>query len=105
MSIYAFIFGYNFIDGLFDSYKLGYWFTITLFNFYIAFFLLNYIINKLGVKNNLIDITWIIIALLLHFITTTKAMQVLGVDGLLTGLLSINMFKYFHFFFYHIRVF
>lgn len=98
LSIYAFIFGYNFIDGLFDSYKLGYWFTITLFNFYIAFFILNYIINKLGVKNNLIDITWIIIALLLHFITTTKAMQVLGVDGLLTGLLSINMFKYFIFF-------
>ena len=98
MSIYAFIFGYNFIDGLFDSYKLGYWFTITLFNFYIAFFLLNYIINKLGIKNNLIDITWITIALLLHFITTTKSMQALGINGLLSGLLSINMFKYFIFF-------
>lgn len=98
MSIYAFIFGYNFIDGLFDSYKLGYWFTITLFNFYIAFFLLNYIINKLGIKNNLIDNTWITIALLLHFITTTKSMQALGINGLLSGLLSINMFKYFIFF-------
>lgn len=98
MLIYASIFNYNFIDGLFDYYKLGYWFTFTLFSFFIAYFIFNYFLLKIKIKEPYKDILWIVLALFIHFATTDKFMQIIGLYGSISKLFGIILFKYFIFF-------
>lgn len=98
MIIYAYIFNYNVITGLFDCYKLGYWFTFTLFSFFITYFIINYFISRLKFKELYKNILWISIAIILHFVTTNKCMQIMGLSGCISDLLGIILLKYFIFF-------
>lgn len=98
MFIYALLFNYNFIIGLFDVFKLGYWFTITLFNFFVGFYIIRKIFSFCRFSDSMKDYLWIIIALLLHFATTDKCMQFLGLYGKISNLFGIIQFKYFLFF-------
>ena len=98
MFIYAYIFNYDFIAKLFDCYKLGYWFTFTLFSFFIAYFIFNYFISKFRFSDNIKDIIALLTAILLHFATTNMCMEFLGLYGNISQILGIIMFKYYIFF-------
>lgn len=98
MFLYAFLFNYNFYDGLFDVYKLGYWFTIALFMFFIVFIAIDYILSLSHLSVRFKDYIWLIVALIFHFATTDKCMHLLGLYGKTSLFLGIIQFKYFLFF-------
>ncbi len=50
MITYGYVFGKDFIDMLFQSYKGGFWFTFTLFQFVLIYEFVQYIISKIFSK-------------------------------------------------------
>ena len=86
MLIYAFIFNYNFFEGLFDYYKLGYWFT------------LNTIIPQFKSTDYIKDYILIASAIIIHFATTNKCLHLIGLNENINHILGITLFKYYIFF-------
>lgn len=46
LALYAFFFDYSISDSLVDSYKFGYWFTLTLFEYFLCYILYRYVCYK-----------------------------------------------------------
>jgi len=89
------VFGISFIQALFDSNKTGYWFTYTLFLYFIFYSILRFFIRGNELKG---DIVIIVIALLFYCIEYGAIYDAIPFSEEVKGLLSMSKWYYFLFF-------
>lgn len=65
LSIFILLFNFNLSQVIFDSSKMGYWFTITLFEYFCLYIISNIIIKIFKIKNWKEDITLILFAIII----------------------------------------
>ena len=91
--LYIYVSSISLRDGVFEYHKVGYWFTFTLFGFYILFSFVLTLSHYLKVKPVFTDILLIVIGLLLFYI----AVVVSSFESLrnFSGLFGIYHWNYF----------
>lgn len=86
------------VDPLFTGVKSGFWFTLVLFAFFVFYYTLSFIAQKIGVKSNWASVILIALAILLYVF---KSNIKLLVGDMVYNLLSLSNFcTYFQFFVY-----
>lgn len=95
---YSYIWDKSFLDNLFSSAKAGYWFTITLFEFFIIYLCYRIICNLLKKVNGL-DSALILLGIFLYCASLPTCLKILNIDGnKVVELFGIQNLKYFIFF-------
>jgi len=91
--LYIYVSSISLRDGVFEYHKVGYWFTFTLFGFYILFSIVLYLSNLFKVKSVFTDILLIVIGLILFYF----AIVVSSFESLrdISGLLGVYHWNYF----------
>ena len=85
--------GVSFVESLFDPVKSGYWFTYTLFVYFVIYSLL-----RLSFRSRLEDIVIVVAALLFYVITWTPIYSNIPLSDAYKGLLGIQQWIYLCFF-------
>ena len=81
-----------------DSYKLGYWFTFALFEYFL-FYILLFCIDKLLHKKLLTSsIGLLLTGMTIRLLCSYSFLHLIGIEDYIVNLLSINQMKYFIFF-------
>lgn len=91
---YCIVQGLNIADGLTSESKCGYWFTYTLFEFFILYIGLQYIFRLFHIHNKVQDAAYILIGLALYVLMHHK---VIGHSTIVTTL-GMVQWRYFIFF-------
>lgn len=96
MTIYAWIYDYNYVSAWIDDYKQGYWFTFTLFEFIVLYAMLKLISRKMKLSLNTEHFMFIIVAIILLF-ASVLCMRIENQYFIipLFGLLHLKSFVYF----------
>ena len=99
MVLFAYLMNENLVKGITqDSYKLGYWFTIALFEYFLLYLFLFYI-DKLSHKKVLTsNIGLLLTGIIVRLLCSYSFLNLIGVENFLINILSINQMKYFIFF-------
>lgn len=97
LAIYIFIFDFSIYDSVVDPFKIGYWFTLALFEYFVLYILFRYVCHKLG-KEDGSDICLLIYAFLVLGVTPTGLMLIHCYDPLICNVLGVSQMKYFLFF-------
>lgn len=96
LALFTYIFNMSFVNSIFDGAKEGYWFTITLFEFFVIYVLLRILCRKLKYKNGL---DWFILtaAVIIYFVRRWYLTSGLYEEPafLLIGMENINYFLFF----------
>ena len=95
MLLYIFLFDYPFTLVVADKMKVGYWFTITLFEFFVFYAVTLLFLQRLKISDKWSDFVLIIVSL---FICGFSVIQFLGVKSDLFGLLSVGQWNFYFFF-------
>lgn len=95
--VYVFLFNFSFYDSLINDYKIGYWFTLALFEYFCVYTLIRYICHKLKRETG-IDVLLLICALFLCGITPTSLQHLHCYNPVPCGILGVSQMKYFIFF-------
>lgn len=98
MLLFVYMFDRSLVTSIYHPAKAGYWFTITLFEYFVIYVILRLICNKLGKRNG---IDWLIlcIAIVISFAATVRCLTIIGIADLkVIGLLGIEQLVYFVFF-------
>ncbi len=85
---------YNLIDGFLSESKMGYWFTLTLFEFFVIYIVLQLIFKWLHIKDILQDCIYIIVGLALYVLMHHK---VIG-ESMAVRLLGCVTWRHFIYF-------
>lgn len=91
LGLFSYIFDLSFVESLTDLSKRGYWFTITLFDFFVLYLIFNKLIEKH--KGS-----WVYDALLFTIGFAINAITSRGSNTLVSNCLGIFFLKYFIFF-------
>ena len=80
---YMYLFNLNFKDSIYHPFKMGYWFTYTLFEFYVLYSVARYLLYKLKVKSIVEDVclvTWglLVTALAIYVLKHKPVYDLLG---------------------------
>ena len=103
--LFCYIFNKSLLQGVFSGAKYGYWFTITLFFFYIIYLFSKQIIKILKLHNKVVeDIILIITALIIRFICSSSISAKLGIANDIYQLFGLNNLSYYIFFIFGIIV-
>ena len=87
-----------FINAITDEFKAGYWFTFTLFFFFILYIVLKASIDKTKIKENTALTIILFIGFITHFIWVKGYLAKLEIPYSLLSALSMNQITYFIFF-------
>ena len=105
LALFDYIFNLNFISGLISIGKYGYWFTISLFEYYLAYIIIDKLLYRL--KNNFFyDIILLLIGTFVFFITfkPNDIYQLLNINPVIFDSLGFPQLKYFIFFLFGIII-
>lgn len=93
------VFQNNFVDSLFSFAKNGYWFTLTLFEYFVLFTLIEFLIYKFKLKNveTPILVLYALIIVVLPFLSYIRPTLNLN-ENQLYNFLGIRQFYYFIYF-------
>ena len=91
--LFAYTKGLSIVDNLFESSKLGYWFTYALFFYYVF-----YISIKFCIRNKYADIILLLIGSFLYVIIHPTIYTAIPLSDEMKGLLSISEWNFFIFF-------
>lgn len=99
MVLFAYLMGKDLLEGFTqDSYKLGYWFTLSLFDYFL-FYLLLFCIDKFFHKRLLTSNTGLLLTgMTIRLLCSYSFLHLIGIEDYIVNLLSINQMKYFIFF-------
>lgn len=103
--LYAYLFNHSLWSALVDNAKLGYWFTIALFEYFVIYTVSHYLFH-IGKVGSVMQNVWLIIsAFAIFFLSTpTVCLSLLQMDKTIYGLLGIAMLKYYLFFIFGVMV-
>ncbi|MBQ0089429.1 MAG: acyltransferase [Prevotellaceae bacterium] len=91
---YVFVQNINFIDGLIAESKVGYWFTLTLFEFFVIYLLFQQVFRLLHVKDKWQDIILLGIGLIFYGVMRHK---IIGHSTIVSALGCIHWNKFIFF--------
>ncbi len=90
--IYIHLFNLDLVTGLYDKYKYGYWFCITLFFFFLFYIVTTSIANKFNRRNFVFILSAILVSILF-------CMSFCGIiNEKVSGIMGINTYNYYIFF-------
>lgn len=95
MLIHCYWGGLGFVDALCDPFKIGYWFTFVLFEFFVLYVLIHRLMDFLPINGHVKDCMWISIGLVIY------ALSALGnryLPEMAAGLFSVGKLLYFLYF-------
>lgn len=96
--VYTYIMDGSFLEALFHPAKWGYWFTISLFEYFVIYILYRMLCNLIH-KRDGADVLLLVMALLLHFLSTYTGLRFLHMlDTPVCDLLGLTQLGYFLFF-------
>lgn len=99
MVLFAYLMEEDLVKGITqDSYKLGYWFTMALFEYFLLYLFLFYIDKLFHRKVLTNDIGLLSTGIIVRLLCSYSILNLIGVENLLINILSINQMKYFIFF-------
>lgn len=93
--LYVFLFNYPLTIAAYDKMKVGYWFTITLFEYFVFSAGTSFILEHLSISKRQKDFLFLFLCVL---ISALSGLQMLGINSGLIGLLSIGQWCYYVFF-------
>lgn len=96
--IYDLLFNYNIVKSFQSVTQYGYWFTITLFEYFVVYSVLSFFVKKINSKQVEIAI-WILACTASLFAAEACAILENIVPPFCLGLFGINTMRYFSFFF------
>ena len=96
--IYIYITDKSFVETICHSFKGGFWFTYTLFEYYLMYILCQMFVSKTRLYKKFYTLTLIIIGITIFFLTGSQIINTLNINPTLNGLLGITQWKYFFFF-------
>lgn len=95
---YAYIFDLDLLYGILSPFKLGYWFTFTLFEFYFIYILLEILLNNLkaalSLKRNIVHLS---IAMAFMILSHTRVLNILPMSEFV-GFLGISQWYLYLYF-------
>jgi surface polysaccharide O-acyltransferase-like enzyme len=90
------ILGWSFLDAIMSSSKAGYWFTYTLFEYFIFYAILRFLTRKSS--NHLQDIVLIIVALMFYMFKSGMFCEMIPLSNDFKSFLGVGKWYYFCFF-------
>lgn len=103
--LYVNLFNQQLWPVLVNGLKSGYWFTITLFEYFVIYTALNYLFYVAKLSSRMQSIILIISSVAIYnFSTPTVSLSLLHMNEVLHGLLGITMLQYYFFFTFGILV-
>ena len=103
--LFSLIFNKSIIEGIFNGAKYGYWFTITLFFFYIIYISTKQITKLIKCNNSIIeDCILITTALIIRLICASSISEKIGIPNSTYQLLGLNNLSYYIFFIFGIII-
>ena len=97
--VYVFFKDKSLVESITNKFKSGYWFTFTLFTYYVIYAVIQYLFLKFKVhKPAHILPTYIVIGLFLYFNGATQILFKLGASETVTGALGTANMQFFIFF-------
>lgn len=97
--IYTYVKERSLYDSLFSTFKAGYWFPFTLFQFFFMYMTLKFVMNiKRMIPYNLQDIILFIIGVILYFSTLRLILEKCHVSTQYIELFGVEQTKYFIYF-------
>lgn len=93
-----------FVDALFDSSKDGYWFTFTLFDYYIMYIIAQWFVRIMKVPSFWEDIILASVGLFIFCASAYSIYDHLNIDKQVIGLFGLPTMQYFIFFVFGNRV-
>lgn len=98
LALFTYITGTSLWKWLFDPAKYGYWFTVTLFEYFLIYAIFRLICNKFR-KHDGADLILMAIGLFLYFASSRTFLKMVHLyDNPVQGLLGVENMKYFIFF-------
>ncbi len=97
LGAFTLMWGTSFQYALFDPSKCGYWFTLTLFEYFVLYATFRFICNLLGKKNGN-DLLLILFAFAVYGISRPAITELLHMPENVGGLIGLNNLKYFVYF-------
>ena len=97
--LYVYVFNMSFIGYLLSPMKYGFWFTISLFEYFVIYILISKILEKIKSRQSY-DITLLILGLItfLSTIFSNKTLNLIGFNHSIPNALGFNNFQYFIYF-------
>lgn len=86
------------LDCLMDSYKAGYWFTFTLFEYYILYILIHVLTDTCKLRGYVKDVLFIFIGLGFYAITVPTMVEKWPLSENMRGFIGVVQLGYFFFF-------
>lgn len=104
LSVAAYIFHWNILASFCSYSKMGYWFTYTLFFYFVIYAVTQWFIGCWGGKKYTDDIILMAIGLFLYAVGRNEILEKIGVPSKISGILSLGEFFYFIFFIIGTRI-
>lgn len=103
--LYVILFDRQLWFALIDNAKLGYWFTIALFEYFVIYTMFNYLFYVTKLSDRLRNILLIVLSIVIYVLSTpTVCLSLFHMDSTVYGLLGISMLKYFLFFIFGVLI-
>lgn len=97
--IYVYIRDLDFTESITNLHKAGYWFTFTLFTYYIIYALIQYIFHKYKIKKlGYISLLYFVIGIFLYYNGVTYVLKGFNIPQAVIGFLGTENMLYFIFF-------
>lgn len=99
MLVYIYVFNYDILSSFFDNAKKGYWFTFSLFEFFLIYAISCFLMQRLKLKNRIKNIFLIGSSLLILILSMpTVSLNYLKLDRDVFYLFSLSEMKYYVYF-------
>lgn len=97
LALYCYCYNCNFIDSIMGENKGGYWFTFTLFEYYVMYILLSVITRPLRLSR-CDDVLFLVVGLLVYIVSFRTVIHMLPIPEKVSATIGIIKLRYFIFF-------